>query len=1672
MILPPTNTAQYEKIKDYEQLSGMHSPTDYGAWRGMTASFQNGMYNNVTMTLGKWLTKNSLADDDAPAVTKDQFDQTNAYKYGLEYKSDENEAQLEWRIHQGATNYINNEYISGRKRTVRNIGAAFAGGMLTDPLSYIPIALPSKAGALGSLNVLAGRRAAAAYHTGRGTFKNVLAINAGYEVPYAFMQNDLGVQKYTIEQLQMSAMMNLGFAGLFSGISGYSANRSALRNKNIIRQDEQLQQLFEAGDIRSALLQAAESDNFVLNTMLDQAPELRDWAAGRSTTPLTKDQDKLATAILNMHETHLQMKALSVASAKKLVPKANKESVKNLLRLQKRQMQRLNDLILFGRGADNIKPTDATLLKEMGFEIVDAHQVHPEVKSIVPDSGFISEPAKVYGSKLMESVFEADQLRKQVAFLETVVEEYSTNPDSYAKQTMTDAEIAPMIKEALQKRAKFEAMVGEITKTVGNHYGRILQDAQNVVDNIMYGKEGVTKLEDGSEMKLKSSGRVALGFIRRERPLVTYINQPYFFLSRSAKELGEGATTASIAGEVFNIAQLNLRPGGSTKTESLAFISVFRTLFHETIHHIETIDPKSFNIISESAIQALGAEKGASVTTAIYKYAESLGYQKLYADVPAAGLGMFPGKRLVVDQALEEVTPLLVEYAITQPAFWNKLKELDPELYAKMGDIMDYLSDTLDFTLNKYGSSELNQSIKKVLKPKGIFKKDEGERIATTISDNLIKIKNDSEFKNIVARTVNEQDNYNPFFDVEDAELSIASFEGNAKDHDAFLSDPTAFIDDAVTQLLGGDETVLPALISLTKLNSQKLPPALNTFVEEMEQRGHGWITKDVASEMIGKIQAATKRNKQVAKIVLRNKDFEATLDGLIKLTNEGLPLEVAQRVGYILLDEKNGSAAQIGRVNNFLETEAHAAILRSMHDEVTYQGLNSLVNKHRSAKKKIDQLSTFLDGSRRNGVDLGVSLGTYKTIQKQLDQNPLLDYLIDNGLFELFLGEDPTKYMSSYLNTTIRNKDLIKLYGDDLKQASMTFHKDIMLALSSGKIPKKWKGVEVWEGLIGTIRKTNKNQLAQMNALGITIRDRKGFLGYSMTYDRAYVKSMGYAAFETKMLAMIDMKETIKAHGGLMAERPSSTKSGLKDAGKHKKFNKKTFLRGLYNEIVEGEFIQDTDINNPSVLGGYRKAAKVVFKPSKRIDALIEFGNRKNMGRFMLEQIAARSENIALVKHAGHDANGRLLSLIPPQATALSKLKTKATIDQVTGMLDTPVDANLSSIFRGVRQVQNIAMLGGAGFSSLSDIPLVWSTLQYLGVGSEGMGVYFSRYQESISAQFNGDNKLMAQWFRQQGAAFDLITRNMAQRVITDEAGAGGKINSANDFMFEVNFLNRLTASHQQLFVDMLTSGLAEQLRAKNMNPLTEQRLLEFGFTKKEIVQLAKYVEKTPDGIYRIGPYNITNTKLQSKLSGFMNQYMREGVIEPDVGAQALSRLGLQAGTISGETARLALQYSSFMIAMGRVIYRRFLYGYNGDKKTAAFRNAHMFAYFGMALAAAYLSTVLKDMSRFKAPMNPLDMTEQEWMRIIRQSGLLAYYEPFFNAAQFGTDAAFGPAVGTATDIASLDFGDAIEPYTGQHLPVLGPIIKQTAHTANEIIFNFLGEETERSASAPIDND
>ena len=197
----------------------------------------------------------------------------------------------------------------------------------------------------------------------------------------------------------------------------------------------------------------------------------------------------------------------------------------------------------------------------------------------------------------------------------------------------------------------------------------------------------------------------------------------------------------------------------------------------------------------------------------------------------------------------------------------------------------------------------------------------------------------------------------------------------------------------------------------------------------------------------------------------------------------------------------------------------------------------------------------------------------------------------------------------------------------------------------------------------------------------------------------------------------------------------------------------------------------------------------------------------------------------------------------------------------------------------------------------------------------------------------------------------------------------------------------------------------------------------------------------------------------------------MKEAVMEPDVGAQALSRLGLEAGTYAGEAARTAFQYSSFMLGMARVVYRRFLNGYDGDSKHNAFKMAHLVTYLGMAIAFAYMTTIMKDLSKFKEPINPFDMTQFDFIRILKQSGITTIGELGIDAAMFGPSEVFSPITGQAIDLASGNFADGLEPFSGQQYPVIGPALeKAVGFVAGETMLNIQKDQLEKADTAKIE--
>jgi hypothetical protein len=1587
-----------------------NSFTDYGRLVGAAYSAQSSYEAGIMKTFANWVKTKSLADD-SPNVTEDEFGKSYAPILGLEFK-EENQAQLDFRIQQGARRARQNEMIQGQDRMITNFVSSFAGGM-ADPVNLVPLTLPAKlAKSTIAMNASAGRRAATAFHQGKLTFKNVLAVNASLELPYALVMNDTGVEEYTLDHLKMSAGMNLLLGGVMGGGHGYLASRQALKIKNARRQLNQHNLLMEADDFRSPM-EMAMDDNPNLKEMLYGNPRIKDFLSGKDPegANLNVDDISLMYMSLDTHVNGLKLKALQQDIAQEIL-NSKDYSGKSMIKGRKDytdRMSRIVEAVLSGKVTKKLTDDDIALLKKYDIELDETGTVvnHSKLKK-VPSN----HPAEEYAlsNSLLKETSNLNNLELELSAL--IFDENGNR----RPLTLQDAQLIK------KKELELNNALDAYYETHGKYFDQVETQAIEMVNKTF---------------NLNIKGKK---FEKSRRVLTALEDIRQGIYVRGAVKKGSATIRVELPHRVLDNSRLSPFEFGDPLTQKNVndayFADMYSMMMHESIHVIQDFAPELLTQLTDYADSPL-------IAKALNEFLTSNKYKP--------------------DTFKTERPAVLLEWAMGQEGYWQALHDGNKSLYRQL---IDFISNVAGNIARYLGKSDI--VFNKKLKPKDVAyevgKIMSDLRKEASLSGKLKKAYEDNPSPADVSRI----DVYDSL-DTRDSSLSKTyendNFNSRANENDKYQADPKKYLEDTIARLTQ-DDTFVPTILNIAKISDPvKRTEAITKLVESESLNIP--LTAQNVKDMIINLDASMKRSRLIYKIAKLN-DPNQILAALAMMKDKGLPLDPAQRIGTILLQEKKTTVEKLSEVRKYLVEEDHAMILRAVHDASVRGKLIEAIAGKKTAKAKLAQLKTLLDGNRRAGVDLGPSVQRLVEEQIRRDQLPLLDYLTQHDLEVIFLGEDVSHYMSSYKKASFDNPALIRAYGNDVKAASKQMHIDIMTAMTTGKMPKRWEGIPVWEGLVDVIRKINKGQMAEINYLGVNMRERKGFSGYTMRYDRQVVASMTEKEFISKMMNMMDLGKTFMLHGGIM-EPPVSAVDKAKNVKKkaYVKFDHRAMLSTMYNEIVNGKFELDPDVANPSAVGAFRKSMKIAFKPRFEIEARIEFGNYQSLGRLMLEQIRGRSERISLVKHLGHDVGGNIKKIARDNNLNDGSLSYKvfdATVDQVSGVLDNPADVQLSSIFKKARSVSNLAYLAGSGLSTLSDIPLSLATLSFLGIDGRGFAGFVKSYKEAVSRQFKGDQKAMSAWYKAQGAGFDMVMRTYAGRVVTDEGKGMGWLDFGSNALFEINGLNRFTGAHQQFFLDYLSSDIAKQLRTGKMNDTTMLRMTEFGFTPDEVMSLAKYVQKTPDGVYRLGPSNIgDNTKLQRKLSTFYGHYMKEAVIEPDAGAQAISRLGLQAGTFAGESARIAFQYSSFMLGMSRVVYRRFMNGYTGNKKQQAMRNAHLIAYLGTALAFAYMTTVLKDLSRFKEPISPLDMSENDMLRLLSQSGVLGVLELPLNAQRFGADAAFAPLVGAGKDVLSGDIKQAVDPLLGTNYPIIGPLMKKVSFVASETLNNIAGDELTR---------
>lgn len=214
---------------------------------------------------------------------------------------------------------------------------------------------------------------------------------------------------------------------------------------------------------------------------------------------------------------------------------------------------------------------------------------------------------------------------------------------------------------------------------------------------------------------------------------------------------------------------------------------------------------------------------------------------------------------------------------------------------------------------------------------------------------------------------------------------------------------------------------------------------------------------------------------------------------------------------------------------------------------------------------------------------------------------------------------------------------------------------------------------------------------------------------------------------------------------------------------------------------------------------------------------------------------------------------------------------------------------------------------------------------------------------------------------------------------------------------------------------------------------------------------ELAASVVVGDDGVPRVGPSTIKNPEVSRKSREMLLQLMNEAVMFPDAGTQALVRGGLQAGTVAGEIARDTFQYSSFPLAMTRIISRKFMTNYQGTSPWTTHQTGRvqMVAFVGSMLAMGYMTTVVKDLIRGREPMNLANMSGKGWERVVAQSGVAGILEPMLALGSGDVRGAVAPLPSTLFSAVMKETGsekiDALRPLYGSSYPIVGPAIGKT---------------------------
>lgn len=706
----------------------------------------------------------------------------------------------------------------------------------------------------------------------------------------------------------------------------------------------------------------------------------------------------------------------------------------------------------------------------------------------------------------------------------------------------------------------------------------------------------------------------------------------------------------------------------------------------------------------------------------------------------------------------------------------------------------------------------------------------------------------------------------------------------------------------------------------------------------------------------------------QLARVLLANEGYYSSLmrrndagyfDTEVDMENETLPRALKDKLRPII---RNPNAEKLEK-------------FRAIHDEKIRTQFNilndfKLKDQMRTAARKsrnpLKWVSTKIDGLFRRDIEPDIetvksSVESQQQARVTEDTSAVMNVIDAEGLYDAWMDDTIVADVVAYLESdrTAEVPPPVKRIGD-------------------------------------VLHNTYKKQVNEMTAAGADVKWLKGF-ALTQRWDAAKIRAVSFEEFRAALIEHVDMARVNRFHETIHTDPDS-------------------YLKAVYDDLRDGSKRDAPEVEDEfyggNIANQVSKHRALFLKEGGTFPVMSKFGRGDSVGQMILNQLSYNAERTVIMENFGSNYKKTFAELMDdpmiqnPKGKGLIARKkheadlfiTTKAFDKITGELDNPVNAKISEVYGTARRYSNIVNLWTSGISTLNDIPGIVANLQYQGVK---ISMLDQKFWGAIQKNFkNRKNKEAMLWLRSNGASLTSIRNNMTARVGLGDT-ATGKIGAWNNWMFNHNGLSFATDLGQAVFMDLTTLHLGsgeitgDMLRSLNRHGITAR---ELGDARKKYAGKAEGYEGD-----RLSPdmFEHADPDLARKFRAYLEDNMRQAVIEPGVREQTIARFGTKAGQHSSEAIRMGTQYTTFPLAIQMKTIGRFMNGYGerefGGKMTSSHNRT---AYTVLSWAAAgmvmgYMSTNIKDILKGREPIHWGNMNSKNLSRIVDASGVAGIILP-----------------------------------------------------------------------------